>query len=156
MKGFRFKLQPILKIKEIEEDRLMEEVIVLRQAHAQVIEELDQLSNQKENQLLQLQSIEGEGKLNLDLAMLSRNYIDHLQYCIELTKLEEMRRQQALEEGFDRLVEKTKERKILEKLKEKHKTLFVEEQLRKMQNELDDLAQGRFNHQKSKHVEAQA
>lgn len=134
----------------------MEEVGLLRQAHAQVVQELDQLANQKENQLLQLQRVEAEGSLNLDLALLSRNYIDHLHYCMEMTKVEELKRRQALDEGFDRLVEKTKERKILEKLKEKHQNIFTEEQLCKMQKELDDLAQGRFNHQKSKQVEAQA
>lgn len=154
MKGFRFRLQPILKIKEMEEDRLMEEVVILRQEHTRVVEELGKLSDTKEDQLLRLQHAEGNGKLDLDLMMLSRNYIDHLQYCIEWTKVEETRRKEALDEGFERLVEKTKERKILEKLKEKHQTLFVEEQLHKMQVELDDLAQGRFNHQKSKRVEA--
>lgn len=153
MKGFRFKLQPVLKVKQLEEDRLLEEYALLRQAHAETVERLDNLVMKKEGQLSTLQETESDGSLDIMTAVLHRNYLMHLRRVIAVTKEEEQKRNLEMQGGLHRLVEKTKERKILEKLKEKHEASFIAEQLRVAQNELDDLAQSRFNHQKNLEAE---
>ncbi|AZR73877.1 flagellar export protein FliJ [Anoxybacter fermentans] len=154
MKAFQFKFQSILKIKEQEENRLQEEYALLKKAYIEVQENLKKLISIKEDYLSELYSNEGEGSLDINKALLYRDYLAHLRREIAVTKEEEKRKKQEMEAGYNRLVEKTRERKMLEKLKEKHRVSFISEQLRKIQNELDDLAQGRFNHQKSKDLEA--
>lgn len=153
MKGFHFKLQPVLKVKQLEEDLLLEEYALLRKAHADVTAKLHNLISLKEGQLSELQSTEGEGSIDITTAVMYRNYLGHLRRVIAETSVEENQRKEEMQAGLHRLVEKTKERKILEKLREKHEASFLAEQLQTMQNELDDLAQGRFNHQKNLEAE---
>ncbi|MCK4257438.1 MAG: flagellar export protein FliJ [Halanaerobiales bacterium] len=154
MKGFRFKFQPILNIKEQEETRSQEEYVILQQAHQEVVESLNQLVVTKEEQINKIQSAESEGNLDINQAILYRNYIAHLHQEIAITTEEEERSKKDMDKGLLHLVEKTKERKIFDKLKEKQEIHFYNERLKAMQNELDDLAQGRFIHQKSKHMGA--
>lgn len=153
MKGFQFKFQPILKVKEIEESRAQEEYLFLQKAHIVAEQKLNHLVTKKADHIAEIQAVEVEGTFDVTKAILYRDYISYLHREISVASEEKDRRQEEMENGFERLVGKTKERKILENLKEKHEHNFVTEQLKKMQNELDDLAQGRFNHQK-KQLEA--
>ncbi len=69
MKGFRFKFQPILNIKELEEASLQEEYSLLRKAHHEVVQSLDQLVKHKENQINKMQSSECEGTIDINQAL---------------------------------------------------------------------------------------
>lgn len=153
MKGFQFKFQPILKIKEMEEGRVQEEYLFLKKAHTVAEQKLNHLVTKKADHLAEIQAAEEEGTFDVTKAILYRDYISYLHQEITVASEEKDRCKEEMDQGFERLVDKTKERKILEKLKEKHKHSFVTEQLKMIQNELDDLAQGRFNHQK-KQLEA--
>ncbi len=148
MKKFNYKFESILKVKESEERQLQEEYVILKKAHQNAVDILKTLEKTRENQLDEMQNNEGLGLVDINNALLYRDYLTHLKREIAVSQEEECRCREDMDAGFDRMIEKTKERKIFEKLKERHKASFVFEQLRNMQNELDDLAQGRFNHQK--------
>mgnify|MGYP006278066835 CR=1 FL=1 len=149
MKAFQYKFQSILNLKEQEETNLKEEYGALKRAFHEAEKALEQLKDRKDGYISELNSDEGQGALDVNKAMLYRNYLTHLREQIAATKEIKEERKEEMNKGFERLVEKTKEKKMFEKLKEKHKETFMSEQLRNLQNELDDMAQGRFNHQKS-------
>lgn len=132
----------------MEERQLQEEYSLLRQSHAEALESVHQLERSRKEQLIEIEEIEAIGHLDLTNALLYRDYLHHLHQEIALKKEEESHCREEMNTGFQLMVEKTKERKTFDRLKEKLEANFWESQLRLWQNELDDLAQGRFNHQK--------
>lgn len=149
MKKFTFKFQSILKLKEMEEMYLEEEYLVFRKAYQDTVERVNRLVSEKDEQINSLEATEGEGLIDLNNALLYRDYLTHLRQEITLGRVEESQKKSEMDAGLNRLVEKTRERKTFEKLKEKQQEKFSSEQLRNMQNELDDLAQGRFIYQQN-------
>ena len=148
MQKFTFKFQSILNLKRLEERQLQEEFVCLRQSHAEALESVHQLERSRQEQLMEIEEIEATGYLDLTNALLYRDYLHHLHQEITLKRAEECRCRVEMDEGFRLMVEKTKERKTFDRLKEKRKTAFLARRLKLWQEELDDLAQGRFIHQK--------
>lgn len=148
MQKFTFKFQSILKLKQMEERQLQEEYAFLRQSHAEALESVHQLERSREEQLIAIQETETTGYLDLSNALLYREYLGHLQQEMIIKKEEELEKREEMNQGFQVMVEKMKERKTFGRLKEKMQASFNQKQLKLWQNELDNLAQGRFIYQK--------
>jgi flagellar FliJ protein len=135
-KKFKFALQPVLDHRQRLEDELKQTVALRQRAHDEAKRELERLNDEFRTHSLLIRSKHRD----LDAEELRAHY-GHLQYLdrvivAQIGVLAE--RQAALERARRDLVEARKERKVVEKLRDRRKTAWVSEELRIEQNELDD------------------
>jgi flagellar protein FliJ len=136
MKAFKFTLQPVLEHRERIEDEKEQVVATRRRAYDEARAELDRLNDE-------FRAHEGELRLRhreLQTEDLRLHYA-HLQYLDRVIDAQihiVAERQAALERARRDLIVASKERKVVDKLKERRKAAFVAETLRQEQIELDD------------------
>ncbi len=136
MKKFRFALQPVLQQRERVEDQKQQVVAQRKRAVDQAEAELKRLNEEFRESALALRS----KHKGFDAEELRLHYA-HLQF-LDRTIVAQIavvaERRVALDRARQELLEASKDRKVVEKLKERRREAFVAEEARVEQNELDD------------------
>jgi flagellar FliJ protein len=136
MKKFKFTLQPVLEQRKRIEDQRQQAVAMRQRALVQAEAELLRLNNEfgTYGEMLRTRHKElAADELRMysaHLQFLDRNIIAQIRVVAE--------RRVALDRARNELLVAVKDRKVVEKLKEKRRLDFVREELRVEQNELDD------------------
>lgn len=139
MRKFTFRLEPILDLKESLERVAQVELGKLQVAHRDAVAELQHLIQHRTEQLDQLGGHQRQLSLNVG------RIENHLEY---LTLVEQHIRQQEevveelahrVMEQRDKLVACMKDKKVLLKLKERHKSSHDEEVLREEEQQTDEV-----------------
>lgn len=144
-KTFKFKLQSILEYKKKVEEEEIRKLAELKVLQKREQEKLEFLKMTKVEEMRTLTEKSAQGVLNVSEIQMYHAHIKKLDK--EITE-QEIRLQQIaieVEEQRQRLLEASKEKKIYEKLKEKHKATFlaaIEEEERKF---IDELATMRYD-----------
>ncbi|NLM96256.1 MAG: hypothetical protein GX175_01325 [Halanaerobiaceae bacterium] len=138
MKGFQFNLEKVLEVRQIEEDQV-QELLVKAQKVAREIEENIEYLERKQNDLYQY--LRERTDLQLDEALLYRNFIKRNRDSIENRKEDLKAQRDIVKERKIEYLEKRKNREVLEKLKDKRYKVFQKSVLQKEQKEIDELAQ---------------
>ncbi len=136
---FRFRLEPVLRVKRIKEDQRKKE---FGEALSRFWEESKRLEELKRKRMEYLGAL---GKITDPFRLkLSIEYARYLEGEIRRSerRLEELRRE--VETKRSALIEAMKERKILERLKEKRLEEYRREELLKEIKSLDEIASLRF------------
>jgi len=143
MNKFKFKLETVLKVKaRIEDLRKLE----LREAESRRDKaRLELFRWQKEiADHIRLYREKFQQRINPEEANNYHRYLTWLNRQADLAALQLQEREKEVAERRQKLVEASKERKILEKLKEKAYQNYQAEQLRAEIQFLDELGTGRF------------
>ena len=143
MKKFAFALQPVLEHRERIEDEKQQVVAVRRRAVDEAERELKRL-----NEEFRANSAELRGKhKDLDADAL-RLYYAHLQFidrCIVAQIRVVAERRVELDRARTDLLAASKDRKVVEKLKDRRREAHALEEMRHEQNELDDTNARRYS-----------
>ncbi|WP_027338691.1 flagellar export protein FliJ [Halonatronum saccharophilum] len=143
MKKFKFRLQTILDLKKREEDLIQKDLIRLKKEKSKVVDQLNQFKEEKRK--LQQKIEEDEGKrIDLKLALRSREYIEYLNGEIEELTMQLDYWKKEISKCKERLLEKTKEKKSFLKLKEKKNEQYWKEYRAKEQKLNDELANNKY------------
>lgn len=135
---FKFKLEPVLALKEKVEDNKKRElgVAIQHQEHIH-LEKLDLI--QRKNEALHDAQNSGKSSVNIQSLKLFNAYSTYINKAIEEKdkQFQEAKKQVALKR--EELLEAVKERKILDNLKAIHLEAFIEEAKQEEQRITDDL-----------------
>lgn len=141
---FKFKLQKALEIKIKEENEERKNLNEKQQLLKKEIEKLEEINGNIKN-IIASYSESKKGSLNISLMQSYENFLKKLkgekENQIDIIELVEKK----VEEAKNLFLEKRKERKIFEKLKEKRYEAFVKEELRKEQKFIDELSTSIYN-----------
>ncbi|MFZ5754248.1 MAG: flagellar export protein FliJ [Bacillota bacterium] len=136
---FKFRLASVRRLYEYKEKRCQEEV-------GQCINRL-RLAEQKQGELEQMvKEIQGElarvqeGNVSLTAVMVNSYYLEHLQELLERQTELVTQRYTELRDAQGRLREAVKNRKIIDKIREKQYRRFMVEENRREQIFIDELA----------------
>jgi len=144
MKQFRFRLQPLLKLRKQQEDQKKRVVAaMLTQIHdlqRQALELAEAIKT--EGKILKQQYVQG----NVDLNWVShyRGYVTSVQRAIAERIQTVTKIQNNLHQARRQLAEAAKQTKILEKLKERKQKQYEREWQRKENRQLDEIASRAF------------
>jgi flagellar FliJ protein len=141
---YRFRLEPLLKHRKLIEEQLQKEVAVLLKSHATETQKLQNTRNHRDKFLAELQKIQNEGTSVSNIILYVR-FIDQLSKAIakqEKIVLEVLKK---FEHKHQDLVEATKKRKILEKLKEKTLRAYKQTMQKKEQDFLNEVGINRYS-----------
>lgn len=139
MRPFQFRLQTKLDLSSREEQQIREELELCLMKRDQIQRELDEIR-------LKLGEIEDAMKelmvkgFSLDEFLIMKNYLPILREMLFNKEMELKRAEAAIVETRNQLLEKMKERKILEKLREKEWASYQLEMNREEQKIIDELA----------------
>lgn len=139
MRPFQFRLQTKLDLTSREEQQIREELEVRLMRRDQIQRELDEIRcklNEIEDAMKELM-MQG---FSLDQFMILNNYLPILRELLFKKELELKRAETEIVETRYQLLEKMKERKILEKLREKEWANYQLEMNREEQKIIDELA----------------
>ncbi|MBE0450144.1 MAG: flagellar export protein FliJ [Clostridia bacterium] len=126
MKKFKFRYESVLKMRMNEEDRIKNELAKKIKERQNILDALENLSNDELEYLKHIDSVLRSGKANKEMHSFSegKKYYKTLrdQYKLKLSKVE------ADIEGIKQLlVEAMKSRKVMDKLKEKAFQTYIDE-----------------------------
>ncbi len=144
MRAFKFRLQPVLDLKEQEKETLQQSYQRARENLKNREEDLQRLKEIKKSTLSRM-DLEGESSINPRERKMDWTFIELLNGEIERVTEDVRRLEKITRERFLELVEKMREEKSLERLKE---TLFQDhrlEQERVNQKEIDEIGQQQFH-----------
>ena len=141
---FHFPLQPLLNHRRHVEEELQKEMAVVQQQLDGERQRADALCRSLVNHRQQLDSMQRNGDHAGNLLMMVR-HLGHL--ASEVSRQEEMLRRaaQRVEEKRSDLIEAVKQRKVIEKLKEKAKQAYQDEASKKEMRLINEIAIGRYN-----------
>jgi len=143
-KVFRFKLQTVLDLKQKIEDDEKEKLAKLIQEkirEEQILERLKQAEVQARTELREKQQA---GKLDIDEL---RRYDSHLKRLANAIISQNLRLKELdirIETQRQVLLKASQDKKIYEKLKEKHQEVFIQEQEEEERKFIDELATSRY------------
>ena len=143
-KVFKFKLQTVLDLKQKIEDEEKEKLgKLIQEKHREemVLERLKQAESQARSELKEKQR---EGKLDIDEL---RRYDSHLKRLGNAIISQNLRLKELairIEEQRQVLIKASQEKKIYEKLKEKHQEAFIKELDDEERKFIDELATSRY------------
>ncbi|MAJ44974.1 MAG: flagellar export protein FliJ [Candidatus Marinimicrobia bacterium] len=132
---FKFSYQKILDVKQIQEDQKSLEVV---SAQNELEKEKDELSELEKEKLFTLKNSENNSQNSLDL-MRKNSFINSFNQNIDKQKLRIKKTKEILSSKKDELLNASKSRKIMDKLKESHLKKFNIEQNRIEQNQIDEI-----------------
>ncbi|HOJ77337.1 MAG TPA: flagellar export protein FliJ [Bacillota bacterium] len=149
MKKFKFKLETVLKVRTRLEDLRKRE---LRQAELRLEEALRQLKRRQaeiaETTAMYQENLQKQ-RLDLNLATYYHNYLNKLNQLLVEDYARIDRCNEDLAKARQNLIEATKEKKIVEKLKEKAYEEYKSAELKQETEFLDELGTTRFIHQET-------
>lgn len=136
MGAYNFKFEKILNLKQKEEEQQEDKYLKLKTELKNAEQKLLDLKNEKEAVYADLREKENDLCSNIDF----RNYLKKLRKKEKILLEEIADKEREVASQLQLLMEKKKERKILEKLKEKEEEKFIKEFLAEEQKELDELS----------------
>ena len=137
MKKFNFRLEKIRRYKEqLEEDKKMK----LAAERARLYAEREKLTAiiEVHNRYFEQYGQERKGKLNIQLLVLTKRYLDKLSRDIRDQEKTIAEVENDVQVAQQELIEATKEKKKYEKLKEKYKANYYKEMIKEESQELDE------------------
>lgn len=141
MKKFEFKLQRLLDLREMREEQVKNELAKLVS-----IQNRERIKQQEFNQRIQenyaqLSRKMREGKFSYREAMMCERFVDVARRAIQKSQdaIEQM--EPEVQKVRERLIEASRERKVVEKLKERKWEEYLYEYNREMAKEIDDMNQ---------------
>ena len=143
-KVFRFKLQSVLDIKQKIEDEEKEKLAKLIQEKIKEEKVLENLINSEAQARQELKDKQREGKLDIDEL---RRYDSHLKRLANAIISQNLRLKELairIESQRQELLKATQQKKIYEKLKEKHQEAFIKEMDDEERKFIDELATSRY------------
>jgi len=136
VEAYNFKFEKILNLKQKEEEQQEDKYLKLKAELKNAKQKLLDLKNEKETVYSDLREKENDLCSNIDF----RNYLKKLRKKEKILLEEIADKEREVASQLQLLMEKKKERKILEKLKEKEEEKFIKEFLAEEQKELDELS----------------
>ena len=144
MAGFKFRLEKVLLYKEQLEKEVKAKLAELNAQREQLKKRYESL---KQDELFQEQKLSQTPVNEMGERWLLDNYIKALRQDIQQTQKNISMLEMQIEKTRKELAEKAKDRKIMEKLKEKHFEYYKKEEQLKEQRNLDEIASIRFKTQ---------
>ena len=144
MKEYRFNLEPVLNHRRLVEEALQKDLAILK---ISLIDENERLITYEESrvQLLEeLQQIQKEGTTTSDI-LLYLPFIEQVSKDIERQKKRVLELEKQVEQNLRDLLEATKNKKALQKLKEKAFKTYNQKLIKNEQDFLNEVAVSQFN-----------
>ena len=144
MKEYRFNLEPVLNHRRLVEETLQKDLAILK---ISLIDENERLITYEESkiQLLEeLQQIQKEGTTTSDI-LLYLPFIEQVSKEIERQKKRVLELEKQVEQNLRDLLEATKNKKALQKLKEKAFKTYNQKLIKNEQDFLNEVAVSQFN-----------
>lgn len=153
MQTRKFRLQPVLSHKERLEDICQTELAAIEIAHARERHVLELLNELERRGLEQLDSQHGVGRLDVDSIALYFYNLQTLQDRIEQQQIALERLAEKAEKKRAQLIEISKEKKSLEKLKEVHDKEVARAEAKAENKILEDIATTQFHRHRRNRIE---
>ncbi len=142
MKRFEFRLEGLLRIRRVEEERCLKELRERQGAMAAKQQEIDAILLEKTRQIEQLRSLES-GPLSIDELLAHRRYLNSLNKSLLEKEAELPALYQGILEAQKLANAAARERKVIERLRERRYSEYLEEARRQESAELDEMTQVR-------------
>ncbi len=139
MRKFNFRLEPVLTYREIREDLAQKELADAMRDHARIEEVLVGLQSRREEVLAEMAESQ-DGVVKLTQVQRCIGYMTYLLSCIDRTKEELDDMAKIVEQRRDELILATKEKKALERVKQRDFEAYMHEARSLEQKFLDDVA----------------
>lgn len=155
MKKFKFKLQRLLDIREAREKEIQNELAAI--LHIQNIERIRQSDYRRrisEEHLKFASKIKG-GKFSYTESMMFERFVDFAHRVIEVAQEKIDGMEPEIQKVRDRLIEASKEKKVVERLRKKRWNEFMYEYNREMAKDYDDANQKLFLNQRIEQAQGQ-
>lgn len=144
MKKFQFKLQPVLDVRQIEEDQKKRIVGELQAKINDLQQQALQLNETIKEHGLQLKQQHAAGQVDLSWVAHYRSYVMHARQLINQRIAEVGQVQKKLVVARGELAEAAKKRKMLEKLKEKRQERYDADVARHEAREMDEIGMNAY------------
>ncbi len=144
MKEYRFNLEPVLNHRRLVEETLQKDLAILK---ISLIDENEKLLTYEESRvklLGELQQIQKEGTTTSDI-LLYLPFIEQVSKDIERQKKRVLELEKKVEQNLKDLLEATKNKKALQKLKEKAFKTYNQKLIKNEQDFLNEVAVSQFN-----------
>ena len=144
MKKYRFNLEPVLNHRRLVEETLQKDLAILK---ISLIDENEKLLTYEESRvklLGELQQIQKEGTTTSDI-LLYLPFIEQVSKDIERQKKKVLELEKKVEQNLKELLEATKNKKALQKLKEKAFKTYNQKLIKNEQEFLNEVAVSQFN-----------
>jgi flagellar protein FliJ len=138
MAKFKFRLESVLKLKDQQKKELELELAGIEEQKRKAENELENIFNIKN---FTLKNIQSSGKIQVLKCQANYYYLDSLEKQIEAQKKKIERIEKLENSVITDLIKISKEKKTIEKLKEKKKETFEKEELHLENLFLDDISQ---------------
>ncbi len=148
-KQFKFRLEPILRLRQMKEDDKKRGV-------GELVAEINQYQQEALDMATQIrqegQTLTGrlQGEVDVNYIAHYHRYVRNLQYCIQKKIANVGEVQQKLAPAREALAEASRQTKILEKLKAKKKKQYMDEFRHQENRELDEIATMAYVHDKKR------
>tara|TARA_B100000131_G_scaffold252076_1_gene245831 strand:- start:124 stop:564 length:441 start_codon:yes stop_codon:yes gene_type:complete len=133
--AYKFSYQKILDVRQIQEDQKSSEVA---SAQNELEKEKDELSKLEDEKSSTLKENGNDSQSSLDL-MRKNSFMNRVNENIDKQKLKIEEKEETLSNKKNELLEASKSRKIMDKLKESDLKKYNIEQSRKEQNQIDEI-----------------
>ena len=117
MRKYRFRLEPVLRYREILEDLAHKRLADAQRDHRQAVDALAALCGRKDALLVEMAESQ-QGKVSPTLVKQNMNYLAFLRSSIEKQALEVARLAAIVEEKRLALIETTKDKKAIERMRQ--------------------------------------
>lgn len=137
MKKFKFKLNKVLEVREIEEEQAQNRLLEAQQKAREIEENINSLEGIQEDLYQSIRKSEG---ISIDENIAYRNYIHNNRHKINETKRTLSAQEENVLISRENYLEKRKKKEALEKVKNKEYNRYYKDILLKEQKELDEMA----------------
>lgn len=142
----RFRLQPVLRLREYREDEAKRRLGALRRELSGIEDRLRTAVNQAARHTEALRMVQGPGPVNTVELAQHRHWLARLNRIILETQAERRAMEAQVAQARADLDVATRERKVLQKLKDRQMDRYRKFVTRTEQREMDDLSTIRFVH----------
>ena len=144
MKKYRFNLEPVLNHRRLIEETLQKDLAILRISLSDENEKLLTYEESRVKLLEELQQIQKEGTTTSDI-LLYLPFIEQVSKDIERQKKRVLELEKKVEQNLKDLLEAIKNKKALQKLKEKAFKTYNQKLIKNEQDFLNEVAVSQFN-----------
>ncbi len=138
MAGFKFSLQQVLDLKESQKDQIAHEIGLLEKKQMEVQARIEKLGREWQKESRALERV--ASKLLAAEYRLRVAYLDYIDTQIEAEKRKFFEIASQLAKKRQKYFQFSREQKIFENLRQKRLAEFREEEIRKAQTEIDEIA----------------
>ena len=136
---FRFKLDPLLKFRRIQEEEKQRDLALAARELMKVNSELEEFKNQKKQAAITLNDKESQSA-EVNVLRLYEDFIRGRDYDIVNKKVEVQKARDAVTKRQEELLEYVKRRRSLELYREKRESKYLKEEARKERIFMDEVA----------------